>query len=210
MFFSASAHADDNFVYTNLGQGAQIGFGHVVNENFSVRVDVGHEGSAVYQHNFGGNSYDINPQSTTTFNTMVDWFPFSGSGFRVSGGLGYDSNPAISSTATTDASGNYHINGNTYSANTVGQLRATSSYRKVIPEIGIGWESAPANKPGWRLITGLNLSLQTSGKSTLAAAGAANNSALQQDVAAEQGRFASDFGSGRARLNLSLGVGYTF
>ncbi|PRC93822.1 hypothetical protein [Solimicrobium silvestre] len=205
-----TARADDNFVYGTIGQGIGAGFGRVINDNFSVRADVDRVGSPVYQHNFGNNNYDIKSEASTRLNVLVDWFPITGSGFRVSGGLGFSNDQSYNSIATPNSSGNYIINGNTYSANTVGQLKATSTFNKVIPQIGIGWDSAPANKPGWRLMTGLNLSLISSGKTTLAATNSAQNSALLADVGAEQSRVNSDFGRHAAQLNVSVGVGYSF
>jgi hypothetical protein len=205
-----SARADDNYVYANVGQGAQVGFGRVINENFSVHADIGRDGYSVYQHTLGGNDYDIKPDNNTRVNALVDWFPLTGSGFRVTGGLAYSNDQKETSTALTDGSGNYHINGNTYSATAVGQLRATSTFDKVMPEIGIGWDSAPANKPGWRLMTGLNLTLLSGGNTTLVATNAAQNSALLRDVDAEQSRVNSDFGNHKVNLNVSLGVGYSF
>ncbi|MET3106208.1 hypothetical protein AAKU67_000690 [Oxalobacteraceae bacterium GrIS 2.11] len=205
-----TAHAEDNFVYGSVGTGAELGFGRVLNDSFSVRADIGRDGYGVYQHRLGGNDYDIKPQHSTRADVLLDWFPITGNGFHVSGGLAYFNNPTTESTATPDSGGNYHINGNSYSATTVGQLRATSSYDKFRPEIGIGWDSAPANKPGWRLMSGLNLTVATGGHTKLAASNSGQNNALLQDINTEQSRVSSDFGNKRADLNFSLGVGYTF
>ncbi|HSY28714.1 MAG TPA: hypothetical protein VK832_14495, partial [Burkholderiaceae bacterium] len=114
------------------------------------------------------------------------------------------------SVATPDSLGNYHINGVTYAANEVGQLRAETNYRKLAPEIGIGWESAPASKAGWRFISGLNLRLLSSGNTTLAATNPTGNSALQQNVVAEQVHVNSDVGNRFGQIGLSLGAAYSF
>ncbi len=210
LLWVSHARADDNFVYGALGLGDSIGYGQVINDSFSVRADIGHESYSIRQRSLGENNYDINPESATTLNAMVDWFPFSGSGFRVSGGLAYDSNQTWDSVATPDSFGNYHINGVTYAANEVGQLRAESAFRKIMPEIGIGWESAPASKAGWRFISGLNLRLLSSGNTTLSATDSAGNSALQQNTVAEQAHANSDFGNKGYLLGLSLGAAYSF
>ncbi|HXA47053.1 MAG TPA: hypothetical protein VNW52_05440, partial [Burkholderiaceae bacterium] len=195
LLMAGHAHAEDNFVYGALELGDSIGYGRVINDSFSVRADIGHKSSSMRQSNLGENGFNVNPASGTTFHALADWFPFSGSGFRVSGGLSYNSNRTIDSVATPDGLGNYHLNGVTYAANEVGQLRAETNYRKLAPEIGIGWESAPASKAGWRFISGLNLRLLSSGNTTLTATNPAGNSTLQQNVVAEQARVNSDVGN---------------
>lgn len=210
IFIGGAAHADDMFVYGKVGTESSIGVGKVLNDSFSVRVGLGRGFPAGRDRDIGGNHYDIKPEIGTSLNAMVDWFPIAGSGFRVSGGLMYSNKQAQNLTATADASGNYHVNGNSYSANDVGRLSGQPSFRKFSPYLGIGWESAAASQPGWRFISDLGLQLTSGGKASLSASNAGGNAALRQDVVAEQRRVSSDFNDRKFQLGVSIGTAYTF
>jgi hypothetical protein len=211
-FLLCATHADaaDNYVYGQVGSDESIGFGHVLNDSFSVRAGIGHESFFSQTKTLGENKYSGRSDSTTTFDALVDWFPITGSGFRLSGGVGYNNDQQHNAAAAPDAAGNYHINGNTYSASTYGPLHADSSYRKFMPEIGVGWESATPGKEGWRFFSGLNLQFRTGGKTLLEMSNANGNSSLQQDLAAEQQRANSDYGTRSWILNAGIGAAYTF
>ncbi len=204
------ANAADNYVYGTAGTGESIGFGHVLNDSFSIRADIGHETSFSTTRTLGENTYIGRADATTTFNALVDWFPITGSGFRVSGGFGYNNDQQHNATAAPDAAGNYHINGGIYSASQYGPLTADSSYRKFMPEFSVGWESSVPSKEGWRFFSGLNLLLRTGGKTTLEMANTNGNSGLQQNLAAEQQHANSDFGSSSFILKLAVGAAYSF
>lgn len=210
IFSSGIVRADDTFVYGKLGSDAAIGVGKVLNDGFSVRAGVGKGSFGLYDRDLGGNHYDIKPESSTSLSAIVDWFPIIGSGFRVSGGLVYSNKQTQNLTATTDSGGNYHINGNTYSATEVGRLSGQSTFRKFGPYLGVGWESAAASKPGWRFVSDLGLRFTSGGTTSLSASREASNPALRQDVAAEQGRVASDFDGRKFHLGLSVGAAYSF
>lgn len=210
MLDAVCANAADTYVYGTAGTEDLIGVGHVLNDNFSLRADIGHESFYARTNNLGENNYSGRSDSTTTFDALIDWFPITGSGFRVSGGFGYNEHQEHEGTAAPDASGNYHINGNLYSAAQYGPLRADSSYRKFMPEIGVGWESSPPGKEGWRFFSGMNLQVRTGGITTLEMANTNGNSSLQQNLAAEQQHANSDFGNRSWLLNVGIGAAYTF
>ncbi len=207
---ACQVYAADNYVYGVGGTGESVGFGHVLNDSFSIRADIGHESSFSRTQTLGENSYNGRSDATTTFNALVDWFPITGSGFRLSGGFGYNNDQQHNATAAPDASGNYHINGATYSASQYGPLQADSSYRKFMPEIGIGWESAAAGKEGWRFFSGLNMELRTGGNTMLQMSNASGNSSLLENLATEQQHANSDFGNRSWALNLAVGAAYSF
>lgn len=205
-----AAHAKDTFVYGKLGSSAALGIGMVLNENLSLRGGVGSDYAVANDRDSNGNHYNIKPESNTSVNAMLDWFPLAGSGFRVSGGVAYGNKQIHNLTATPDAVGNYHLNGSTYSATDVGQLRGHSTFSKFTPQIELGWESAPAKKPGWRFISDINMQFKNVRTTTLSATGATSNAALSYDVAAEQKRVSSDFGGRQFRLGVSVGAAYSF
>ncbi|HWW05948.1 hypothetical protein [Collimonas sp.] len=210
IFNSSVARADDLFVYGKVGTGVEAGVGKVLNDNFSVRLGIGRGFSGSNDRNIGGNHYDIKPDSSTSLNAMVDWFPVAGSGFRMSGGLVYSNKQAQNLTAASDSGGNYHLNGNTYSASEVGQLRGKSTFSKFSPYLGVGWESAAASKPGWRFISDVGAQFMNGGKASLSASSGAGNAALGQDLAAEQRRVSSDFHDRKFQLGISIGTAYSF
>lgn len=210
LFCTGVAHAENTFVYGTLGSGVTIGFGKALNENFSVRAGIGTERGRSYDRDIGGIHYDVKPESATSLSAIVDWYPITGSGFRVSGGLMYQNRESQELTAATASDGSYHINGNIYSATEVGRLAGKAEYNKFTPYLGIGWESAAASKPGWRFISDLGLRLERRASTLLSATGTTNNATLRQDVAAEERRVASDLSGTRFRLGLSIGAAYSF
>lgn len=205
-----TSHAEDTFVYGKLGTGATVGIGRMINESFSVRGGVGAMRGPSYDRDIGGVRYDIKPESSSALSAIVDWYPISGSGFRVSGGVTYFNRNTHELTAPLGADGNYRINGNTYSAAEAGQLTGKVGFKKFVPYLGIGWESAAANKPGWRFISDLGLQFDRGGSASLSSSGGAGNAALQQDIVAEQRRVTSDFDGTRVHLGLSIGAAYSF
>lgn len=210
LFGSGVSHAKDTFVYGKLGTDATLGFGKVINERFSVRVGLGAPRYGNYDRDIGGVHYDIKPDAATSLSALVDWFPIADSGFRVSGGVMYINRQTQALTAATGADGNYRINGNTYSSAEVGQLTGRADFKKLVPYLGIGWDSAAASTPGWRFISDLGLQFGRGASASLSATGGQNNAALQQDVAAEQRRVSSDFSGTRFRVGLSVGTAYSF
>jgi hypothetical protein len=205
------ARADgDTFVYSKVGSELSFGVGRTINENFAVRGAIGVGSWGMRDHHFGGNQYDLKGKTDPTLSALLDWYPVSGNGFRLTGGLVYHNQPTDNLKGTTDYAGNYSINGNTYSANAVGQLSGQRTFHKFAPYIGVGWESAMPSKKGWRFTSDLGMQLFTGGTTTLSASGSRSGSALAQDIAAEQKRVASDMGSKAVSLGLSVGVAYSF
>lgn len=208
---AGSAHADDTFAYGKLGLGAGVGIGTRINDSFSVRGGINGSTSRMYDRSIGSTSYDFKPKLDGSLEAMVDWFPYAGNGFRVTGGLLYLKNMRQELKGTTNSSGQYILNDHSYAAGEVGELSGKISYNKIAPYFGVGWESSRDNKPGWRFIGDAGVMLIGGGSTSLSASGSANNATLRQDVEAERQRVASDSGDKRRfAAMLSISAAYAF
>lgn len=207
-----ASHAEDRFAYGQVGGlGATIGVGSIINENFRFRAGIAAGAPRKSDRNMGGNNYDLRLKPGASMEGLVDWYPYAGNGFRVTSGLLYMSNLKENIKANPDAAGSYTINNQRYSATDVGTLSGKTSFNKFAPYLGVGWESLAPSRKGWRFVGDAGVMLLTGGKTSLSALGAADNSALAQDVEAERNRVAAASGnSRRGLLTLSLGAGYTF
>lgn len=122
-------------IYTGAGTtGFVLGAGSKLNDNFGVRA----EGNYLnYSHSFS--TSDVNYDAKIKFqdfSLLADYFPFSGSGFRLSAGA-VVGNDKLSGQATGQ-SGTVTINGNQYSA--AGQsLNVSAKFPTVRPYVGIGY-----------------------------------------------------------------------
>ena len=71
---------------------------------------------------------------------MLDYHPFEGSGFRLSGGVAYNGNK-VSATALPNKS--VTLNNHTYTAAELGSVKATLTLgQKVVPVISLGYDSS--------------------------------------------------------------------
>lgn len=213
MLGTGVALAADSFVYGKLGSGASgasVGFGQVFQDDLVGRVGLGRGWSGTEGADFGGNHYSVKPAAATELAAMLDWYPFRASGLRLSAGLVYRNDAKQALTAHPSASGTYRLNGNSYAASQVGQLQGQTRFYKLAPELSLGWETAAADQPGWRLVSELNLRLNKARQTTLAASGATGNAVLLDDLAAEQRRLGDDVAGGKFHLGASFGAAYSF
>jgi len=81
--------------------------------------------------------FDIGLQ---TMSLLLDYHPFSSSGFRLS--LGAVKNGTEFNAKSTQTTGNITVGNGTFSASQVGTLNANVSYKSIAPYLGIGWGNA--------------------------------------------------------------------
>ncbi len=74
---------------------------------------------------------------------MLDYHPFSSSGFRLS--LGAVKNGTEFSAASTQRTGLIRVGTTDFNASDVGTLNASVSYEKIAPYVGLGWGNAVHN-----------------------------------------------------------------
>lgn len=142
---------------------------------------------------------------------LLDWFPFSNN-FRLSAGAMYNGNK-LTLDGKPSPGGTFTINGNTYSASSVGALNGKVDFRKAAPYIGLGY-GRPIGK-GLSLAGDLGVLFQGSARSSLsatcgAAVPAPTCAQVQSDIAAEQDKLDDDMRKYRFYPVVSIGLAYTF
>ena len=161
-----------------------------------------------------GNTSDVEYDfklKLATVDALLDYHPFA-SGFRLSGGVIHNGN-SIDVNARPNANGSYTINGRTYSAATVGQMKGEVEFRTVAPYLGIGWGNA-VQAAGWGFGMDLGVAFQGAPKTSLVSTGCSALAALctmvANDVAAENAKLAEEVKDLKFYPVLRVGVSYRF
>lgn len=200
---------EGQFAYGKLGSlGLGVGYGKSINDRFAVRIGI--SGGAEYtgDEKFSGIEYDIKQKPGTSLEALADWYPITGSGFRLTGGLMYN-NGKVDLTGEKSPGGSFSINDHSYSAAAVGDLKGSVKFNKLVPYFGVGWESDLPGKKGWRFISDAGVAYYGKGRTSLSASGSTSNAALRQDVEAEKRQLNSEF-KHSVGLVVSVGAAYSF
>lgn len=161
-----------------------------------------------------GNTSDVEYDfklKLATVDALLDYHPFA-SGFRLSGGVIHNGN-SIDVNARPNANGSYTVNGRSYSAASVGQMKGEVEFRKAAPYLGIGWGNA-VQATGWGFGMDLGVAFQGAPKTSLVSTGctalAAVCTMLANDVAAENAKLAEEVKDLKFYPVLRVGVSYRF
>ena len=161
-----------------------------------------------------GNTSDVDYDfklKLATVDALLDYHPASGA-FRLSAGVIHNGN-SVDVNARPNANGSYTINGRTYSAATVGQMKGDVEFRKLAPYLGIGWGNA-VQTAGWSFATDLGVAFQGAPKTRLVSTGctaaAAICTTLANDVANENAKLAEEVKNLKFYPVLRVGVSYRF
>ena len=189
-----------------LGLGAELNYS--LNDYFTVRGDFNK-----FDHTYAATKEQINYNldlNLKSYGVLFDWHPMAGS-FRVTAGY-FSNKNAIGAAATPDASGNYTINGTTYSASQVGTLSGAIGFNSSAPYFGIGWSTVGTKDTGLGFEFDLGALLQGSPTATLSATGGSidSNAKFQSDLAQEQAKFQNDVNNFKTYPVISLGLVYRF
>lgn len=208
----ASAQAVDLGVSAEVGtSGLGVSLVTPLRENLNLRVGV-NAFSHTFKENTSDASYDLKLK-LQTINALLDYYPVSSSGFRLSGGVVYNGNK-VDAHAKTNASGNYTFNGNTYSVSQTGDVNGNVDFRNFVPYAGIGWGNAVGNSKGWGFTADLGVIFQGAPKSSLystnCTAGAAICGQLATDLAAESAELNDSTKDFRYYPVARVGVTYRF
>ncbi|MBK9395508.1 MAG: hypothetical protein IPO35_10785 [Uliginosibacterium sp.] len=187
--------------------GATVGYGQRLSDSWAARVMINSGGRSGTEKdkNIGDNHYDVKAKIGPGATLLADFYPITGSGFRLSGGMNI-SRIKGELSGRSDGAGGYNINGHRYSSTEVGSLTAQIKFNTVKPYLGIGWESKALGEKGWRFVSDLGFIYCGKGKATLDATGAAGNAALQRDLASER----KDLQKQGAAIVVGLGAAYAF
>jgi len=209
----ADTHTEDPssqhrlFSYGKIGtMGAGIGLGYVINDDFSLRAGINSRSSQSGKRRIDGNRYDVSRKTGVAAEALLDWYPLSESGFRVSGGLML-MNSSATLSGKADSQGNFIINHNTYSAAEIGRLSGKVRSPRVAPYLGVGWDSGQPGQAGWRVISSVGVIHHRSRNVELNTSGMSDNGILQQDLKAERSRIKA---VNDISLEASIGLAYTF
>ncbi len=213
---SPAAHAQEarpaespQAMYTSLGAfGLSLGYAHRINEHWLARAQLnsGALASAKGQNTVGHVDFDTRVRPGAGLATFTDYYPSMDSGWHVSGGLVTASHMHADLIGTPDGSGHYTIAGHRYSQAEVGDVRGQLKYWAVSPYLGVGWESAPIERQGWRFASDAGLSYNGKPHVDLSASGAASNPALQADLQSLH----KDLARQGLTLSLQLGAAHSF
>lgn len=195
------------FGYAKFGtQGAGLGAGYGINERFAVRLGANSGATDKGSRSIDDNRYDFSRKSGASVEALLDWYPLPASGFRLSGGLMLtDADTRL--TARPSDGGTYTLNGNSYSAEDLGELTATVRPARLSPYLGVGWESARLGQRGVQFFADAGVFHLRTRSATLQASSPSTSSQLQADLRAEEARIkaVNDIG-----FNASIGLRYTF
>lgn len=180
-------------------------------ENLNARLGLGYLG-----YSYDGSTKDMDYRLKLTANTydaLLDWYPSKGSSFRVTTGLAFNGNK-IDARGAPDANGNYTINGNSYSAASVGAVKGKVTYNKIAPYLGIGWGRDRQDEKGWSFSTDVGVLFQgsahTSLRSSGCSAGGPECARLNADLAGENRELRKEADRFKFYPVLRVGVSYKF
>lgn len=207
---SNAAHGADLAATVDLGS---TGFGLHLTTPLAAQLNA-RVGLNYANYSSDGNTPDVQYDfklKLATVDALLDYHPF-GSAFRVSGGIIHNGN-RIDVNARPNANGSYTINGRSYSAASVGQMKGDIEFRKVAPYLGIGWGNA-VQTAGWGFGMDLGVAFQGAPKTRLVSTGCAALAAvctmIANDVAAENAKLAEEVKDLKLYPVLRVGVSYRF
>lgn len=108
---------------------------------------------------------------------LIDWLPFEGSGYHVTGGI-FINNNEIKGSAKSQAS--YKIGDQEYSAGEVGSLTGKMDYNSISPYFGIGWGNAVGKDTRFSVSMNIGVILQGNPDVGINADGTLKNNPLFQ------------------------------
>ncbi|MEO8619464.1 MAG: hypothetical protein ABI625_00285 [bacterium] len=134
---------------------------------------------------------------------MVDLYPGARGSFHLTAGV--MTNP-VTVTGSGTPSGNITINDHQYTSAQVGTMTATGEWSSALPYLGLGFGTAAASNSGLHFSFDIGAGI---GKPTvgLTSTGAASNSALKADLAAQVSTIQNDL---PIYPVLAFGLGYRF
>ena len=200
---AGAAHAGE--VYTGIGtHGVMLGYAHAVSPDFTVRGDFATFGS----RNKNEREEGIDYEGKATYNragVFADWFPVSGGGFRLTGGVTFN-NMKLDLVAKGNGSP-ITIGNNTYPTDSTDRLNVKIEFPKTTPYLGIGYGHQLSS--GWGFVFDLGASI---GKAKVTESHSGNNfsNASQADIDAELAEIRDGAGKIKAIPLIAIGFNYRF
>jgi hypothetical protein len=156
-----------------------------------------------------GISYDVSAK-LHAFSALLDLYPSGRGAFHLTGGI--MTNPVtVSGTGVPDATGNFSINGNTYTAAQVGTLNGDVKYPDIDAYAGLGF-GTPARKGGpLEFLFDIGVVIGTAKVALTGTGTAASTPPLSTDLAAQAKTTQDDLDKyAKVWPVLSFGLAYRF
>jgi len=143
----------------------------------------------------------------SSFGLIADWYPFVGTGFRVSAGAYYNDNN-LEGAGTPKSGNDFIIGGQSY---TLDSLNAEAEFDSFAPYLGVGWTSGTSIEKGFIFSADLGLLYQGSAKVALHASGTGTalpgfDESLQEEVS----RVEDELSKFKVYPVVSVSLGYRF
>ncbi len=152
-------------------------------------------------------SYDLDVK-LLSFPILLDWHPFSHSGFRISTGLVINQNKA--NVASTSQS-TYTVGDTEYTSAELGKLSGKLTFNTLAPYFGLGWGNIVGKDAHWSLVCDLGVVFQGKTDLALKASGpVASETDFQAELEQERRELEDDLDSYRYYPVVSVGVSYKF
>ena len=193
----AAVAGDMGTIYTQIGSnGLGLGYAKSVSQDWAVRGQY----NALPKTSFSGDVGDFGSGNTlvvdiawSSVQLLGDWYPSDG-GFRVSGGVVFNSNKiTLAGTGTVN-----NVPGQTVNA----EIKMSDS---VAPYVGIGYSTRPKDAKGFGFTYDLGVMFQNP-KSTLTATG----TVTQADIDAQNAKVQDAIDKLKIMPAFSIGVSYSF
>ena len=193
----AALAGDMGTVYTQIGtNGLGLGYAKSVAQDWAVRGQY----NALPKTSFSGDVGDFGAGNTlvvdiawSSVQLLGDWYPSDG-GFRVSGGVVFNSNKiTLAGTGTVNNVPNQNVNA---------EIKMSDS---IAPYLGIGYSTRPKDAKGFGFTYDLGVMFQNP-KSTLTATGGAT----QADIDAQNLKVQEAIDKLKVMPAFSIGISYSF
>jgi hypothetical protein len=193
----AAVAGDMGTIYTQIGSnGLGLGYAKSVSQDWAVRGQY----NALPKTSFSGDVGDFGSGSSLTIDInwssvqlLGDWYPSDG-GFRVSGGVVFNSNKiTLAGTGTVNNVPNQAVNA---------EIKMSDA---LAPYVGIGYSTRPKDAKGFGFTYDLGVMFQNP-KSTLTATGGAT----QADIDAQNAKVQDAIDKLKIMPAFSIGVSYSF
>ena len=196
---------------STLGVGLDLSI--PINNQFNVRLNLN---GASYDDTTNESGVDYTYQlDLLTAGVLVDYYPMSGSEFRVTGGVYYNGNELEMCGQFDGTTGNININGTPYTTADIGKLNGKIDFDEIAPYIGIGWGNAVKNSGlSFSVDVGImyqgepNVELKATALNPLLTV--AQTDIINNNIKAEELDLANELDDYKIYPVISVGVTYTF
>ena len=202
-----SLHSSSHAGLGIAGRAGTLGLGVEVTQSLIPMVNV-RGGVNWFNYSWDGTESDVDYNielELKSFTALVDLHPFPLLGFRLTGGIVFNSNGL--EMVSDQISGTIEVGGDTYPISDVGTLNGVVDFKSTAPYLGIGWGNAASSRIG--IAVDLGVAFQGSPQVDLRATGRlATDPTFQQDLNREIQELEDDISGFKYYPVLSIGLSF--